>query len=151
VFKPKIRKRKARVEEPLTEEMLELLLKSDSAAAFCDSNSISAPTLPQYLEKLLQEKGLRRPQVIKSAGINATFGYQIFTGARGASRDTLLKLAFAMGLDLRCTQRLLKIGGAGALYCKVRRDAIIIFALTHGQSLQATQEDLYRLGEATID
>lgn len=88
--------------------------------------------------------------VVREAGINETFGYQIFTGARRASRDNLLKLAFAMGCSLRETNRLLQAGGANELYCKNRRDAIGIFAISHGYTLQKTEEELYRFGEATI-
>ena len=41
-------------------------------------------------------------------------------------------------------------GGANELYCKNRRDAIVIFAISHGYTLQKTEEELYRFGEATI-
>lgn len=46
--------------------------------------------------------------------------------------------------------RLLQAGGANELYCKNRRDAIVIFAISHGYTLQKTEEELYRFGEATI-
>ncbi len=103
-----------------------------------------------YLNQLLEERGLRRAAVVRAAGLNETFGYQIFTGARRASRDNLLKIAFALGLTLRETNRLLQAGGANGLYCKNRRDAIVIFAITHGYTLQKTEEELYRFGEETI-
>ena len=102
------------------------------------------------MNQLLEEHGLKRAAVVRVAGINETFGYQIFTGARKASRDNLLKIAFALGASLRETNRLLQAGGANELYCKNRRDAIIIFAISHGYSLQKTEEELYRFGEPTI-
>ena len=46
--------------------------------------------------------------------------------------------------------RLLQAGGANELYCKNRRDAIVIFAISHGYTLQKTEEELYRFDEATI-
>ena len=46
--------------------------------------------------------------------------------------------------------QLLQAGGANELYCKNRRDAIVIFAISHGYTLQKTEEELYRFGEATI-
>ena len=63
---------------------------------------------------------------------------------------TLLKIAFAMGCTLREANRLLQAGGANELYCKNRRDAIVIFAISHGYTLQKTEEELYRFDEATI-
>ena len=95
-------------------------------------------------------KGLKRAAVVRAAGINETFGYQVFTGTRKASRDNLLKIALAMGCTLREANRLLKAGGVNELYCKNRRDAIIIFSLSQGASLQQAEEDLYRFGEATL-
>ena len=87
---------------------------------------------------------------MRRAGLNDTFGYQIFMGPRGASRNKVLQLAFALGLTLKEADRLLQAAGASGLYCKDRRDAIIIFCLDHGYSLQKTDEELYRFGEDTI-
>ncbi len=136
--------------EPLTEELLEELLSSPDPAKFINNNNISTRSLSEYLQQLLKEKGLERVKVVREAGLNQTFGYQIFTGARNASRDKILQIAFAMKLSLKETDRLLQAGGVNELYCKNRRDAIIIFALQEGYSLQKADEELYRFGEETI-
>ena len=136
------------MEEPLTEDMLAELLDAPDPRAFIKRREVGERSLAEYLDALLLKKGLKRSVVVREAGINETFGYQIFTGARRASRETLLKLAF--GCSLRETNRLLQAGGANELYCKNRRDAIVIFAISHGYTLQKTEEELYRFGEATI-
>ncbi len=138
------------MEEPLTEDLLAELLAAPSPERFIREHRVGERDLAGYLQQLLAEKGLKRADVVRAAGLNETFGYQIFTGARGASRDKLLALAFALSLSLTEANRLLKAGGANELYCKSRRDAIIIFALTHGYSLQRTDEELYRFREDTI-
>lgn len=138
------------MEEPLTEDMLAELLDAPDPRAFIKRREVGERSLAEYLNALLAEKGLKRAAVVREAGINETFGYQIFTGARRASRDNLLKIAFAMGCTLREANRLLQAGGANELYCKNRRDAIVIFAISHGCTLQKTEEELYRFDEATI-
>ncbi len=145
-----IRKRKRRMKEPLTEELLQELLASPDPLRFADKHRIGKRNLPEYLQQLLDEKGLVRSAVVREAGINETFGYQIFMGQRNASRDKILQLAFAMGLTLTESNRLLQAAGVNELYCKNRRDAIIIFCLDKGYSLQKTDEELYRFGEETI-
>ena len=55
-----------------------------------------------------------------------------------------------MALTLRETNRMLEAGGVSSLYSKSRRDAIIIFCLERGCSLQRVNEELYRFGEETI-
>lgn len=144
------KRRKKRVEEPLTEDMLSELLDAPDPARFIKQEDVGARSLSDYLNELLTAKGMKRSEVVRTAGLNETFGYQIFTGARNASRDNLLKIAFAMSLSLRETNRLLQAGGVNGLYCKNRRDAIIIFALNNGYSFHKTEEELYRFGEATI-
>ncbi len=147
---PKRKRRKRRVKEPLTEELLQELLSAPDPSAFADKHRIGKRTLSGYLQQLLDEHALERANVIRDAGLNATFGYQIFMGQRGASRNKVLQLAFAMKLSLKEADRLLQAAGASGLYCKNRRDAIIIFCLVHGCSLRETDEELYRFGEDTI-
>ena len=138
------------MEEPLTEELLSELLSSPSVDSFVSNAAVGERSLSEYLQQLLNEKGLKQSAVVRDAGLNNTFGYQIFKGTRKASRNKVLQIAFAMGLSLRETDRLLQAAGANELYCKSRRDAIIIFSVKHGYSLQKTEEELYRFGEETI-
>lgn len=138
------------MKEPLTEELLNELLSSPDPNSFLSSANPSRRSLAEYLQQLLDEKGLGRSKVVREAGLNDTFGYQIFKGTRKASRDKVLQLAFAMHLGLRETDRLLQAAGANELYCKNRRDAIIIFAVQKGYTLQKVNEELYRFGEEAI-
>ena len=136
--------------ERLTEELLDELLSSSSLEGYLEQNKPSSRTLAEYLQQLLDEKGLERSRVVRMANLNDTFGYQIFKGTRHPSRDKVLQIAFAMALTLRETNRALAAAGASELYCKDRRDAIIIFCLDRGCSLQKVNEELYRFGERTI-
>ncbi len=138
------------MDERITEEILAELLASPSIEGFLGENAINEVTLSEYLQQLLDKKGLKRAEVIRKANLNATFGYQVFTGACGAGRDTILQLVFAMELTLREANRLLQAAGVNGLYCKNRRDGIIIFCIEHSYSLQETDEELYRFGEETI-
>ena len=86
--------------EPLTEELLNELLSSPDPNSFLLSANPLRRSLAEYLQQLLDEKGLERSKVVREAGLNDTFGYQIFKGTRKASRDKVLQLAFAMQLGL---------------------------------------------------
>ena len=136
--------------EPLTEELLNELLSTSSIDDYLAAREPGSRTLAEYLQQLLDEKGLERSRVVRMANLNDTFGYQIFTGARNPSRDKVLQIAFAMALSLRETNRALTAAGVSELYCKDRRDAIIIFCLDGGCSLQKVNEELYRFGERTV-
>jgi len=145
------RKRKRKVKEPLTEELLQELLNASDFEQYTEKLPVGNRRLSDYLQQILDEKGLNRAEVIRNAGINNTFGYEIFTGRKeNPSRDYVLQLAFAMAVNLKTTNRLLQAARVNELYCKNRRDAIIIFSLNKGYSLQKTDEELYRFGEKTI-
>lgn len=138
------------MKEPLTNELLDELLSAPDPAKFADEHKITHRNLPDYLDQLLDEKGLKRPDVIREANLDATYGYQIFMGQRNASREKLLALVFALKCTLQEANRVLRAGGHSELYVKTRRDAIIIFALDHGYNLMKTNGELYRFGEEPI-
>lgn len=142
--------RKIIMEEPLTEEFLNQLINSDNPEEIIDSLPTGFRSLSDYLQKLLMDKGLKRSDVIRDAGLNNTFGYQIFMGQRRASRNKILQLAFAMQLSLQETNHLLQAAGVNELYVKNRRDAIIIYSISKAYSLRRVDEELYRFGEETI-
>ena len=138
------------MEEPLTDELLAELLSAPGPAAFVDAHCEEERTLAEYLQILLGAKGLERSQVIRDAGLNETYGYQIFMGTRKPKRNKLLQIAFAMKLSLLETNHMMQAAGVNELYCKTRRDAIIIFCLDRGYTLFRANEELFRFGEETI-
>lgn len=82
-----------------------------------------------YLETLIEKKNLSKANLIKAAGLDRNYGYQILSGKKNASRDKILRLCIAGNLTLEETNRLLSLGSYPRLYSKDRRDSIITFAL----------------------
>lgn len=107
-------------------------------------------SLADYLNTLLEERGLSRPAVIREAGLNATFGYQVFQGTRRVSRTNALLLALALGCTVTQTQRLLALADVGRLAPQDPRDGTILWCIEHGLSRQETDEELFRLGMETL-
>lgn len=139
------------MEEPLTEELLNELISSQDPAAYLGQHRPVQRDLASYLQELLESKGLERKDVVNESQINYTYGYQLFTGRRkNPSRDMVLQIAFAMHLTLRETDRLLQVAGVSRLYCKERRDAIVVFCLSRGLSLSETNETLFAYGERIL-
>lgn len=136
--------------EKLTNELLNSLLSVNSIEKFLDNEILNNESLVEYLNRLLLLKKLKKSDVIRHSALNATFAYQIFSGERRPSRNKILQLAFAMSLSLQETQRLLKVSGANELYCKNRRDAIIIHCLFNGLSLMDTEDYLFEFRETGI-
>lgn len=85
-----------------------------------------------------------------AADISKSYGYQVLRGERIPGRDILLRTALFLKLNLKETQRLLAVGGCGALYPKIRRDAAVIFALNQKMSLLETEDLLVSLPERSL-
>lgn len=136
--------------EELTEELLERLLASATPEAYLEQATLDDRSLADYLTELAAEKGIKRAEVIRRSALNPTFAYQAFGGTRQLGRDNAIRMAFGIGCSLRETQRLLRHAGVSELWCKDRRDAIIIHCIDNGYSLVECDDELYRLGESTL-
>lgn len=140
----------AEKEERITEELLERLLNASSPEAYLAQGDTLDRSLPDYLGYLLSECGLRRSEVARSSGINPTVVYDIFAGKSKPGRDHAIMLALGLRCTLRECQRLLRLAGVAELWCKVRRDAVVIWCIEHGFTRAETDDELYRLGEKTL-
>lgn len=137
-------------EEHLTEELLDRLLSSTSIEQYLDEEPVTTHTLTDYLFERMEAHGLKRADVVRATGINATVVYDVFSGKSRPGRDHAIMLAFGLQCTLRETQRLLRLAGVSELWCKQRRDAIIIWCIRNGFDRIATDDELYRLVEPTL-
>lgn len=94
-----------------TNEILERLTASKSFSQFVRQNQDDLITKPltDYLNQLLQKKGMSKPEVIRRAEMNEIYGYQIFAGKRQPSRDKLIALSLGFQLALDEIQQLLEV------------------------------------------
>lgn len=107
-------------------------------------------TFSELLNALFTKSGLTKAAFSKRAGTSEVYLYQIFSGGRMPSRDRVICLCFGLSASLDETQNLLKHSGLAQLYAKDRRDAIIIYGLSHGMELVDINDKLFSENEATL-
>lgn len=100
----------------------------------------------KYLDTLISEKNISITELGTKVLLSRSFTYQVFSGDRVPSRDIILRIALALNILLDETQRLLKLADRGALYPKIKRDAVIIYCISHKSGLYKTDEMLVNLG-----
>ena len=132
-----------------TSALLRKLRERESGRACLEQGKV-CPTLAHELRSLFNRAGLSASDWIAAAGISRSYGYQILRGERTPGRDLLLRTALLLKLSLEETQRLLAVGGCGALYPRLRRDAAVIFALNQHMTLLETEELLLFLPERSL-
>ena len=129
----------------------ELMLCPDYTAFYRENReSMKEQTLAELLGSLIEEKHLKKADVIRASNLNEMYAYQIFQGKRIPERGKLLGLAFGMSLSFQETQSLLKAAGYAPLYAKKPFDCIVIYSLVRGFDLMKTNEMLYQYGEPLI-
>jgi transcriptional regulator with XRE-family HTH domain len=131
-----------------THELWMRLFEAPSIDRFLSDNAEACdmPTLPEYLRALCEARGMEPGQVVKQAGVERSYGNRLFSGMRHPSRDTVLQLAFGFGLSTDETQQLLKVARVAPLHPKIKRDAVIAYALHKGFSLMDVRQELYDVG-----
>lgn len=121
-----------------TDELNNELKEADDIRRFMKTNEdeLISKRISDFLNELIEKKGLKKARVIDKANLQKTYAYEVLNGRkRNPSRDILLRLAFAMGLDLEETQTLLKHSRMPQLYARNSRDSIIIYAINNKKSL----------------
>jgi len=139
-------------QERTTQEFQSLLDATPQLEQFLEeqAGNMQPPTFSEHLKTLMEQCGLTPAKLGELALLSRSFTYQLCSGMRVPSRDVVLRLALVLRLDLEETQRLLRTACRGALYPRLRRDAVFIFALRQGLNLYDTNELLCSLEEAPL-
>ena len=135
-----------------TKELLNELKQTKELGEFLEENTAEFEVLPltELLAELLKKYDKNRINVIKVARLDFTYGYQIFDGKKKPRREKLLQLAFGFPLSVEDTNRMLRAGGVSGLYVRSKRDAICMYCLQQGTSLEECNMLLYQMGEETL-
>lgn len=137
-----------------TTELLNELKNFDSFKEYekINKNSMTNKTLSQYLCDLLEEKHLKKSDVIRKGELNESYAYQMFSGVKSTpSKDKLICLSIGMDLSVDETNSLLKLAGLSPLYPRIKRDSIIIINMNNKKSVVEINEELYNEGEETLN
>lgn len=127
----------------MIEENSEKFIDSIDSEKFTDYKSM----FTKYLYDLLKNKKMTISNLVYKTTLSQSYLYQIASGTRHLGRDTPIILAFAIGLDLDQTQRLLKYSNNAVLYPKVKRDAIIICCIDCKMTYEQANEILLSKSE----
>ena len=137
-----------------TGELLERLRKVPDLSAYIKEASddmIEPVPLSDYLNQMLEKRGLEKRQVICDSGLDRKYGYEIFGGGKRPSRDKVLALCFGMKLTCDEVQELLKRTEYLPLYPKYERDSIILFGFCQNLSLRDVNDLLNEMNQTIID
>lgn len=131
--------------EKNTDTLQQELMSTNNLDRFLTENNASFRDVPlqEAIQRIFDEKGMSKAQLAKQSGISEVYLHQLFSGRRFPSRSRLLCLCFGLGATVDEAQSLLQQARHAPLYSRDRRDAIIIFALSHHMTLFEVNDKLF--------
>lgn len=131
--------------EKNTDTLQQELMSTNNLDRFLTENDTSFRDVPlqEAIQRIFDEKGMSKAQLAKQSGISEVYLHQLFSGRRFPSRSRLLCLCFGLGATVDEAQSLLQQARHAPLYSRDRRDAIIIFALSHHMTLFEANDKLF--------
>lgn len=131
--------------EKNTDTLQQELMSTNNLDRFLTENDASFRDVPlqEAIQRIFDEKGMSKAQLAKQSGISEVYLHQLFSGRRFPSRSRLLCLCFGLGATVDEAQSLLQQARHAPLYSRDRRDAIIIFALSHHMTLFEVSDKLF--------
>ncbi len=131
--------------EKNTDTLQQELMSTNNLDRFLTENDASFRDVPlqEAIQRIFDEKGMSKAQLAKQSGISEVYLHQLFSGRRFPSRSRLLCLCFGLGATVDDAQSLLQQARHAPLYSRDRRDAIIIFALSHHMTLFEVNDKLF--------
>lgn len=136
-----------------TDELLEeLKFKNTDIQEYIETNpdSFVEINLKEFWNKMIEKSGLSKYDIINKSDFSYNYFYEVICGKKIPSADKIVRLALAMHLSLDDCQTALKYCGLAPLYPRIKRDSLLIFALTHNYSVYQTIELLNESGEKEL-
>jgi predicted transcriptional regulator len=135
-----------------TEELTNEIVKTSDIKGYIDGNDkdFMSKEFHALLMDIIVEKDLSNKDIIEKSNLNRVYFYHLLSGKRKPSRNKVIQLAFGLELNLDETQNLLKLSRMNVLYSKLKRDAVIIYAISNKISIVDTEMLLEEEGEELI-
>lgn len=130
-----------------TQILESMLMSSETIEDFLGNNQdeCKLPAFHQELRKQLHESQVAANGFYRLVDLDQSFCYQLLSGKRKPSRDTVMRISLALKLDMAAANGLLKVAGHQPFYARNPRDATIMHGLVKGMSLTELNDKLWSL------
>ena len=135
-----------------TNDLQEALMDAPDLNRFLDENreNFNNTSVADSLNQMILKQRISKSALARQSGMSEVYLHQVFSGRRTPSRTRLLCMCFGLQTTVEEAQVLLKQCGYAPLYPKNRRDAILLYGLSHQQTLFQINDTLFDEGEETL-
>lgn len=103
--------------------------------------------IKDFWETAIEKSGYSKSNIINKSDFSYCYFYDVINGRKIPGRDKIIRLILTMKLSVDECQEALRISGRSALYPRIKRDSIILFAISNGYSIYQLSELLADAGE----
>lgn len=135
-----------------TNDLQEALMDAPDLNRFLDENreNFNYTSVADSLNQMILKQRISKSALARQSGMSEVYLHQVFSGRRTPSRTRLLCMCFGLQATVEEAQVLLKQCGYAPLYPKNRRDAILLYGLSHKETLFQINDTLFDEGEETL-
>ncbi|MDY3781058.1 MAG: helix-turn-helix transcriptional regulator [Candidatus Faecousia sp.] len=135
-----------------TNDLQEALMEAPDLNRFLDENreNFNNTSVADSLNQMILKQRISKSALARQSGMSEVYLHQVFSGRRTPSRTRLLCMCFGLQATVEEAQVLLKQCGYAPLYPKNRRDAILLYGLSHKETLFQINDTLFDKGEETL-
>lgn len=106
--------------------------------------------IKEFWKKAVDTSSKTKSDIINKADMSYCYFYDVINGRKIPSKDKIIRIVLAMNLSLDDCQEALRISGKSALYPRIKRDSILIYAINKGYSIYQTNDLLAEHGEEML-
>lgn len=115
-----------------------------------NSESFVYDKIKDFWEAAIEKSGYSKSNIINKSDFSYCYFYDVINGRKIPGRDKIIRLILTMKLSVDECQEALRISGRSALYPRIKRDSIILFAISNGLSIYQLSELLADAGEEQL-
>lgn len=106
--------------------------------------------IKDFWEAAIEKSGYSKSNIINKSDFSYCYFYDVINCRKIPGRDKIIRLILTMKLSVDECQEALRISGRSALYPRIKRDSIILFAISNGLSIYQLSELLADAGEEQL-
>lgn len=106
--------------------------------------------IKDFWETAIEKSVYSKSNIINKSDFSYCYFYDVINGRKIPGRDKIIRLILTMKLSVDECQEALRISGRSALYPRIKRDSIILFAISNGYSIYQLSELLADAGEEPL-
>lgn len=106
--------------------------------------------IKEFWKNAVDTSSKTKSDIINKADMSYCYFYDVINGRKIPSKDKIIRIVLAMNLSLDDCQEALRISGKSALYPRIKRDSILIYAINKGYSIYQANDLLAEHGEEML-